>query len=162
MKQFQAHRRKYNLFDYYGAAMPIRYRQMGSGCEAAERPSIFNARGHKSGLVKVSLYRPFDTKKFNGSHSEDGKYITVLDRTKEPGSIGEPSTSMSAPALAGKNTKVGGRYGMGTRNSNPINDAAVYAHGRENKNHFSVGIFDDVSLRPFRQGIHRRIPQWAA
>ncbi len=148
--------RKYNLFDYYGAADADKIIvMMGSGCEAAEETiDYLNARGHKTGLVKVRLYRPFDTKKFMEVIPKTAKYITVLDRTKEPGSIGEPLYLDVCTALAGKNyTIVGGRYGMGSKEFNPTMIAAVYANmGGENKNHFSVGIVDDVSFASIPTG----------
>ncbi|HKL74296.1 MAG TPA: pyruvate:ferredoxin (flavodoxin) oxidoreductase [Clostridia bacterium] len=142
--------RNYNLFDYYGASDAEKIIvMMGSGCEAcAETVDYLNARGHKVGLIKVRLYRPFDVKKFVAAIPQSTKYITVLDRTKEPGSIGEPLYLDICTALTGTSYKImGGRYGMGSKEFNPTMIASVYANmGGENKNNFSVGIVDDVSF----------------
>ncbi|NLL56642.1 MAG: pyruvate:ferredoxin (flavodoxin) oxidoreductase [Clostridiales bacterium] len=148
--------RKYNLFDYYGAddAEKIII-MMGSGSEACEETvDYLNARGQKVGLVKVRLYRPFDSQKLIAAIPKTTKYITVLDRTKEPGSIGEPLYLDVCTALAKTPyTILGGRYGMGSKEFNPTMIASVYANmGGENKNNFSVGIIDDVTFASLPMG----------
>ena len=141
--------RKYNLFDYYGAPDADKIIiMMGSGCEACEETvDYLNARGEKTGLIKVRLYRPFDVAKLAAAIPSTVKYITVLDRTKEPGSLGEPLYLDVCAALRGKDYVIlGGRYGMGSKEFNPTMIASVYANmGGANKDHFTVGIVDDVS-----------------
>ena len=141
--------RKYNLFDYYGAADADKVIiMMGSGCEACEETvDCLNARGNKVGLIKVRLYRPFNVAKLKAAIPSTAKYITVLDRTKEPGALGEPLYLDVCSALRGeKYTILGGRYGMGSKEFNPTMIAGIYANmGAANKDHFTVGINDDVS-----------------
>ena len=141
--------RKYNLFDYYGAKDAEKIIvMMGSGCEACEETvDYLNARGEKTGLIKVRLYRPFRADKLKEAIPATAKYITVLDRTKEPGSLGEPLYLDVCSALRGDDYVVlGGRYGMGSKEFNPTMIAGVYANmGGANKDHFTVGIVDDVS-----------------
>ena len=142
--------RKYNLFDYYGAPDADKIIvMMGSGCEAAEETvDYINARGGKVGLVKVRLYRPFRADKLAAAIPSTVKYISVLDRTKEPGALGEPLYLDVCSALAGKGyTILGGRYGMGSKEFNPTMIYGIYENmGGENKNHFTVGIVDDVTF----------------
>ncbi len=141
--------RKYNLFDYYGAADADKIIiMMGSGSEACEETvDYLNARGNKVGLIKVRLYRPFDIEKFVAAIPSTVKYISVLDRTKEPGAIGEPLYLDVCSALRGKDYVIlGGRYGMGSKEFNPTMIAAIYDNmGKANKDHFTIGICDDVS-----------------
>jgi len=146
--------RTYNLFDYVGApdAEEIIV-MMGSGAEAAEETvNYINARGGKIGLLKVRLYRPFSLKHFGEAIPASVKTITVLDRTKEPGCIGEPLYTDVCSALielGRSEIKVlGGRYGLGSKEFNPTMVKAVYDNmaNEEAKNHFTVGINDDVTF----------------
>ena len=142
--------RKYNLFDYYGASDAEKIIiMMGSGCEAAEETvDYINARGGKVGLLKVRLYRPFRADKLIDAIPATVKYISVLDRTKEPGALGEPLYLDVCTALKDKDYVIlGGRYGMGSKEFNPTMIYGIYENmGGENKNHFSVGIVDDVTF----------------
>ena len=145
--------RKYDLFDYHGAADATELIvMMGSGCEAAEETvDYLNARGKKVALLKVRLYRPFSVKDFVGAIPASVKKIAVLDRTKEPGSLGEPLYLDVCSALYEAGRKdveiVAGRYGLGSKEFNPTMVAAVYKNleQKEPKNHFTVGIEDDVT-----------------
>ena len=145
--------RHYKLFDYVGAPDADRVIiAMGSGCDAAEETvNYLNKRGEKVGLVKVHLYRPFSMKHFLAAIPATCKKIAVLDRTKESGSLGEPLYLDVCSALreAGKNDilVVGGRYGLGSKEFNPTMVKAVYDNlaKDEPKNHFTVGIVDDVT-----------------
>ena len=145
--------RSYHLFDYVGApdaenVIVI----MGSGAEAIEETiNRMNAEGHKVGMVKVRLYRPFATKAFIKALPKTTKKIAVLDRTKEPGSLGEPLYLDVCTALMESNKKkikvVGGRYGLGSKEFNPSMVYAVYKNLElaNPKNHFTVGIYDDLT-----------------
>ena len=145
--------RKYKLFDYVGAPDADRVViAMGSGCEAIEETiDYLNAKGEKLGLIKVHLYRPFSMKHFLAAIPASCKKIAVLDRTKEAGSLGEPLYTDVCSALreAGMNdiTVVGGRYGLGSKEFNPTMVKAVYDNLalETPKNHFTVGIVDDVT-----------------
>ena len=145
--------RKYKLFDYVGAPDADRVViAMGSGCEAIEETiDYLNARGEKLGLIKVHLYRPFSLKHFLAAIPATCKKIAVLDRTKEAGSLGEPLYTDVCSALreAGMNdiTVAGGRYGLGSKEFNPTMVKAVYDNLalETPKNHFTVGIVDDVT-----------------
>ena len=142
--------RQYHPFDYVGApdATDVII-AMGSGCETIEETiEYLNAkRGTKYGLIKVRLYRPFDVKRFNEALPKSVERITVLDRTKEPGSIGEPLYLDVVAALENKNAKViGGRYGLSSKEFTPSMVLAVYNHAENNGFHgFTVGIEDDVT-----------------
>ena len=142
--------RQYHPFDYVGApdATDVIV-AIGSGCETIEETiEYLNAtRGTKYGLVKVRLYRPFDVKRFNEALPSTVKRINVLDRTKEPGSIGEPLYLDVVAALAGKDIRViGGRYGLSSKEFTPSMVLAIYKHGEANGFHgFTVGIEDDVT-----------------
>ena len=145
--------RSYHLFDYVGASDAQNVIViMGSGAEAVEETvEYLNARGKKVGVLKVRLYRPFATKAFVDALPKTVKSIAVLDRTKEPGSAGEPLYQDVLAALAEYGIKdkvvVGGRYGMGSKEFNPTHVNAIY-NNLENanpKNHFTVGIIDDVT-----------------
>lgn len=142
--------RQYHPFDYAGApdATDVIV-AMGSGCEAIEETIDYlnAARGTKYGLVKVRLYRPFDVKRFNAVLPACVKRIAVLDRTKEPGSIGEPLYLDVVAALGGKDIRViGGRYGLSSKEFTPSMVLAVYKHCENNGFHgFTVGIEDDVT-----------------
>ena len=145
--------RSYKLFDYYGApdAEEVIV-AMGSGCEAIhETIDAMLKEGKKVGVVKVHLYRPFSAKHFMAAIPETCKRIAVLDRTKEPGSLGEPLYEDVCAVLAENGRKdivvVGGRYGLGSKEFNPTMVKAVYDNlaKAEPKNHFTVGIIDDVT-----------------
>ena len=142
--------RQYHPFDYVGAqdATDIIV-AIGSSCETIEETIEYlnSTRGTKYGLVKVRLYRPFDTKRFNAVLPKTTKRITVLDRTKEPGSIGEPLYLDVVAALENKEIRViGGRYGLSSKEFTPSMVLAVYKHGENNGFHnFTVGIEDDVT-----------------
>ncbi len=144
--------REYHLFDYVGAADAENIIvMMGSGAEAVEETiNYLNAKGAKLGLLKVRLYRPFCIKRFGDAIPASVKTITVLDRTKEPGSIGEPLYTDVCSALKdlGRNgiQVLGGRYGLGSKEFNPTMVKAVYDNMTgAGKNHFTVGIVDDVT-----------------
>ena len=148
---YKAYGRKYNLFDYVGApdAESIII-AMGSGCETIdETVNYLVAKGQKVGAIKVRLYRPFSAKHFIAAIPASVKKIAVLDRTKEPGALGEPlyQDVITALAEAGKNIKViGGRYGLSSKEFTPSMVNAVYKNlAGEMKNHFTVGINDDVT-----------------
>ena len=143
----------YELFNYYGAPDADRVIvAMGSFCDVVEEVvDYLNAHGEKVGLVKVRLYRPFVSEKFMAALPATCKKIAVMDRTKEPGALGEPLYMDVVNALAhegrGDLTVVGGRYGLASKDTPPSSVFAVYkelekdAPARE----FTVGIVDDVT-----------------
>ncbi|MCI8499935.1 MAG: pyruvate:ferredoxin (flavodoxin) oxidoreductase [Clostridia bacterium] len=145
--------RKYHLFDYVGAkdaeeVIVI----MGSGAETVEETiNKLNAEGKKYGLIKVRLYRPFVADKFVACIPKTCKKIAVLDRTKEPGSLGEPLYLDVCTSLLEKGAEgiqvVGGRYGLGSKEFNPSMVLSVYKNleAKKPKNHFTVGIYEDVT-----------------
>jgi pyruvate-ferredoxin/flavodoxin oxidoreductase len=151
--------RKYGLFNYYGATdAEYVIIAMGSVTQTIEETiDYYNNKGEKYGLINVHLYRPFSMKHFLESMPKSVKKIAVLDRTKEPGAIGEPlyldvsncyAEAEKAPII------VGGRYGLGSKDTRPSDIAAVYENLKQDKpkNRFTVGIDDDVtntSLKPF-------------
>ena len=141
--------RQYHLFDYFGDPNAEKVIvMMGSGAETAEETINFlNARGAKLGLVKVRLYRPFDAAALNAAIPASARKIAVLDRTKEPGSLGEPLYLDVALALAGRPVKViGGRYGLSSKEFTPAMVKSVYEHLDGKAFHgFTVGIIDDVT-----------------
>ena len=144
--------RKYNLYDYVGAPDAEEVVIcMGSGTETIDEAiEALNAQGKKYGLVKIHLFRPFAADKFLAAIPATAKKIAVLDRTKEPGSLGEPLYLDVVTALreAGRCdvTVVGGRYGLGSKEFTPTMVKAVYENLEgECKNHFTVGIVDDVT-----------------
>ena len=144
--------RKYNLYDYVGAPDAEEVIIcMGSGTETIDEAiEALNAQGKKYGLVKIHLFRPFAADKFLAAIPATAKKIAVLDRTKEPGSLGEPLYQDVVTALreAGRCdvTVVGGRYGLGSKEFTPTMVKAVYENLEgECKNHFTVGIVDDVT-----------------
>ena len=152
--------RAYKLFDYYGAedAEEVIV-AMGSGCEAIhETIDALLKKGKKVGLVKVHLYRPFSAKHFLAAIPATCKKIAVLDRTKEPGSLGEPLYEDVCAVLAENGRKdvevVGGRYGLGSKEFNPTMVKAVYDNLAKDapKNHFTVGIIDDVTKTNLKLG----------
>ena len=152
--------RAYKLFDYYGApdAEEVIV-AMGSGCEAIQETiDVLLKQGKKIGVVKVHLYRPFSAKHFLAAVPASVKKIAVLDRTKEPGSLGEPLFEDVVAVLAENGRKdiqvVGGRYGLGSKEFNPTMVKAVYDNlaEKEPKNHFTVGITDDVTNSSLKLG----------
>ena len=143
----------YKLFNYYGAPDADRVIvAMGSICDVAEEViDYLNAHGEKVGLVKVRLFRPFAPEKLIEAIPATAKKIAVLDRTKEPGSQGEPlyQDVVTALANAGKSdvTVIGGRYGLGSKDTPPASVFAVYSElaKAEMKRQFTIGIVDDVT-----------------
>ena len=145
--------RPYHLFDYVGApdaeeVIVI----MGSGAETVEESiNKLNAQGKKYGLIKVRLYRPFVADAFVSAIPKTCKKMAVLDRTKEPGSLGEPLYLDVCTALLEKGVGgikvVGGRYGLGSKEFNPSMVLSIYKNleQKEPKNHFTVGIYEDVT-----------------
>jgi pyruvate-ferredoxin/flavodoxin oxidoreductase len=152
--------RQYHLFDYVGAPDAERVVVlMGSGAEAAqEAVEYLTARGEKVGVLKVRLYRPFSVEHFVKALPRSVKTLAVLDRTKEPGAAGEPLyvdviTALSEGAAAGVSPfaatprVIGGRYGLSSKEFTPAMVKAVLdeAGTPKPKNHFTVGIVDDVT-----------------
>jgi len=145
--------RSYHLFDYVGAP-DAEYVTvvMGSGADAIEETiNKLNKQGHKLGVIKVRLYRPFATEAFIAAIPATCKKLAVLDRTKEAGSLGEPLYLDVCAALLEKGMTnievVGGRYGLGSKEFNPSMIYAVYKNleAKESKNHFTIGIHDDIT-----------------
>ena len=142
--------RQYHPFDYVGApdATDVIV-AMGSSCETIEETIEYlnSTRGTKYGLVKVRLYRPFDVERFKAALPSTVKRVVAMDRTKEPGSIGEPLFLDVVAALEGKNIRViGGRYGLASKEFTPSMVLAIYKHSENNGSHgFTVGINDDVT-----------------
>ncbi|MBW1812460.1 MAG: pyruvate:ferredoxin (flavodoxin) oxidoreductase, partial [Deltaproteobacteria bacterium] len=144
--------RKYNLFDYVGAPDAKRVIvSMGSSCETIEEVVNFMAgKGEDVGFVKVRLYRPFSAEHFLNAIPSTAQRITVLDRTKEPGAIGEPLyQDICTVYMEKKETPLilDGRYGLGSKEFNPAMVKAVFDNMNSDtpKNHFTVGIVDDVT-----------------
>ena len=150
--------RSYHLFDYYGAPDAERVViLMGSGVGAAEETvEALQARGEKVGVLKVRLFRPFDVDSFLAALPKTVKSIAVLDRTKEPGAIGEPlyqdvlsvyAERISSGVATTMPRIIGGRYGLSSKEFTPAMVKAVFDElaKSEPKNHFTVGINDDVS-----------------
>jgi len=143
----------YKLFNYYGAADAERVIvAMGSICDVAEEViDYLNKKGEKVGIVKVRLFRPFSAEKLVEAIPASAKAIAVLDRTKEPGSLGEP---LYLDVVAALNTTgrtgikvIGGRYGLGSKDTPPASVFAVYAElaKADPKPQFTLGIVDDVT-----------------
>lgn len=152
--------RKYRLFDYVGDPSAEHIVVcMGSGSETVhETVDYLNSKGAKLGLVKVRLYRPFDREAFLNAFPETTKKVAVLDRTKEPGSLGEPlyedALSAFAEGMAEETSKfkqmplvIGGRYGLSSKEFTPAMVHGIFEELKKDKpkNHFSVGIKDDVT-----------------
>jgi pyruvate-ferredoxin/flavodoxin oxidoreductase len=150
--------RQYHLFDYHGPADAERVVVlMGSGCETAQTTADHLIKsGEKVGVLKVRLYRPFSIKHFMAALPKTVKFIAVLDRTKEPGSAGEPLYQDILNALFESNMAgtlkvlpkvIGGRYGLSSKEFTPAMVKAVFDEMKkpDPKNHFTVGIIDDVS-----------------
>ena len=151
--------RQYRLFDYLGDPDAERIIVvMGSAAEVAlNTVNTLNARGEKLGIVLVRLYRPFDTNAFSESLPSSVKSIAVLDRTKEPGAIGEPlyldvrtaigeMMDKGISKLQGYPKVIGGRYGLGSKDFTPAMVKAIFDNLAQDKpkNHFTIGIKDDV------------------
>ncbi len=149
--------RQYHIVDYYGAADAEQVIViMGSGAETVQETiDYLNAQGAKYGVVKVHLYRPFPAKAFVAALPKSAKVVSVLDRTKESGSAGEPLyldvvATLAQAAAAGEIAMpkiVGGRYGLSSKEFTPGMVKAVYDNGAAAKplNGFTVGINDDVT-----------------
>ncbi|MBQ3006010.1 MAG: pyruvate:ferredoxin (flavodoxin) oxidoreductase, partial [Clostridia bacterium] len=143
----------YKLFNYYGAPDAERVIiAMGSVCDVAEEViDYLTAKGEKVGLVKVRLYRPFSAEKLVEAIPATAKKIAVLDRTKEPGSLGEPLYLDVVAALAATGRTgaqvIGGRYGLGSKDTPPSSIFAVYEELAKDapKAQFTMGITDDVT-----------------
>ena len=150
--------REYHLFSYYGAEDADRMIiLMGSATEAArEAIDHLNANGEKVGMISVHLYRPFSVKHLLASVPKTVKKIAVLDRTKEPGANGEPLYLDVKDAYYDVEDRpiiVGGRYGLGSRDTTPAQIISVFNNLAlpEPKNHFTVGIVDDVTFTSLPQ-----------
>jgi pyruvate-ferredoxin/flavodoxin oxidoreductase len=152
--------RSYHLFDYVGDPEADRVIViMGSGAGAVEETILhLNARGEKLGLLKVRLYRPFATETFLRSLPKSVRAIAVLDRTKEPGAIGEPlyqdvltaigeSMQDASPRFARLPKVIGGRYGLSSKEFTPAMVKGIFEElwDPQPKNHFTIGITDDVT-----------------
>jgi len=146
--------RQYHLFDYEGAPDAERVIViMCSGAETSADTALFLAeRGEKVGVIKVRLFRPFSVEHFLKALPPTTKVIATLDRTKEPGSIGEPLyqdviTALTEGNLAGKVRVIGGRYGLSSKEYTPAMAKGVFDEmlKKDPKNHFTIGINDDVS-----------------
>lgn len=150
--------RAYQLFEYHGAPDAERVIVlMGSACESAhETVDYLNAKGARVGVIKVRLYRPFDSARFVAALPASCRGLAILDRTKEPGCAGEPLYLDCVAALY-ENPKnggparmpkvIGGRYGLASREFTPAMIAAIFDQLNQErpKNHFTIGINDDVS-----------------
>lgn len=151
--------REYNLFNYYGDPQAEKVIiAMGSVCDTiAETIDFLRAKGEKVGLVNVHLFRPFVQEKLLAAIPDTVKKIAVLDRTKEPGALGEPLYQDICTAFfnSGKSPKiVGGRYGLSSKDTTPAQIIAVYENldANEPKNNFTVGIEDDVTFLSLKVG----------
>ncbi|MCX7655994.1 MAG: pyruvate:ferredoxin (flavodoxin) oxidoreductase [Treponemataceae bacterium] len=153
--------RQYKVYQYYGASDAERVIAiMGSGAEPVEEiVDYLNKKGEKVGVLKVHLFRPFDSTLFVAALPATVKAIAVMDRTKEPGSLGEPlyedvRTAIGEVMGSGKSqfkvypTIVGGRYGLGSAEFTPAMAKAIFDNLKkeEPKNHFTIGIYDDVAF----------------
>ncbi|MEA1917972.1 MAG: pyruvate:ferredoxin (flavodoxin) oxidoreductase [Campylobacterota bacterium] len=151
--------REYNLFDFVGSKDAERVViLMGSGAEMADEATQFLAsQGQKVAIIKVRLYRPFSVKHFINALPKTTKSIAVLDRTKEPGSLGEPLYLDVVSALSELNERdelgfkmpkiIGGRYGLSSKEFTPSMIKAIFdeLEKKSPKNHFTIGIYDDLS-----------------
>ena len=145
--------RKYGLFDYYGAEDADRVIvAMGSSTEAIrEGIDHLISKGEKIGLISVHLYRPFSAKHFLSVLPKTANRICVLDRTKEPGATGDPLYLDVKDVLYGSENQplvIGGRYGLSSKDFTPAQVLSIYENlaMNEPKNHFTVGIVDDVTF----------------
>jgi len=148
--------RSYHLFDYVGAPDADKVLiLMGSGAETAEETiNYLNAHGYKVGAVKVRLYRPWSSEALRAVLPKTVKKIAVLDRTKEPGALGEPLYLDVAVSLSDQGLKIiGGRYGLSSKEFTPTQVKAVYDHLDGACTHdFTVGIEDDVTHLSLKLG----------
>jgi len=152
--------RDYKLFNYYGAPDADRIIiAMGSSCDAIkETIDYLNAKGEKTGLVNVHLYRPFAADRLLAAIPKTAKKIAVLDRTKEPGALGEPLYQDICTAFFEQGgempTIVAGRYGLGSKDVTPASIISVYENLKSAapKNHFTTGIVDDVTYLSLPMG----------
>ena len=156
----------YQLFNYYGHPEAENVIiAMGSVCDVAEEVvDYLMSKGKKVGLVKVRLYRPFCADKLAKALPKTVRNIAVLDRTKEPGSLGEPLYLDVVTALAEEGVKaniVGGRYGLGSKDTPPSSIFAVYDNlaKKTPKNHFTIGIVDDVTGTSLKE---KKVPDTSA
>ena len=142
----------YQLFNYYGApdAKQVII-AMGSVCDTIEETiDYLNANGEKVGLLKVHLYRPFSIKHLLAAMPKSAEKVAVLDRTKEPGAIGEPLYLDVCSAFMGQADApqiFAGRYGLGSKDTTPAQIISVYENlkAANTKDHFTIGIIDDVT-----------------
>jgi pyruvate-ferredoxin/flavodoxin oxidoreductase len=153
--------RSYHLFDYVGAPDAEHLLiMMGSGTEAAEEAvNYLTKKGEKVGLIKVRLYRPFSTQHFFDTLPPTIKRIAILDRTKETAAFGEPLYIDIATVLHDNKKDievVGGRYGLGSKEFTPVMAKAVFDNLKQTspKNHFTIGITDDVTHTSLPLGDH--------
>ena len=144
--------REYKPFNYYGAPDATKIIvAMGSVCEAAEETvDYLNARGAKTGVLEVHLYRPFSAKYFFDVLPKTVEKIAVLDRTKEPGSLGEPLYLDICNVFRDSDMNpmiIGGRYGLGSKDTTPTQLVAVFDNLDAEKpiEGFTIGIVDDVT-----------------
>jgi pyruvate-ferredoxin/flavodoxin oxidoreductase len=144
--------RRYRLFDYVGSPDAERVIvMMGSGCDATEQTvAALNSAGQKVGLLKVRLFRPFVADSFASALPATVRKIAVLDRTKEPGGVGEPLYLDAVSSLAECERParvIGGRYGLSSKEFSPAMAKAVFEELQKDRplNHFTVGINDDVT-----------------
>ncbi|MDW8802351.1 pyruvate:ferredoxin (flavodoxin) oxidoreductase [Clostridium sp. A1-XYC3] len=151
--------RNYKLFNYYGAPDAERIViAMGSVCGPIEETiDYLNAKGEKVGLVQVHLYRPFSVEHFLKAVPATAKRIAILDRTKEPGAAAEPLYEDICTAYANKSERpelYAGRYGLSSKDTTPAQIVAVFDNLKQNtpKNHFTVGIVDDVTYLSLEVG----------
>ncbi|MGI6083929.1 MAG: pyruvate:ferredoxin (flavodoxin) oxidoreductase [Acetivibrionales bacterium] len=146
-------RHEYHLFDYYGARdAEYVIVAMGSVCDTIqETVDYLNKQGEKTGVIKVHLYRPFSEKHFFESIPSTTKKIAVLDRTKEPGSLGEPLYLDIVKVYQKRDSRpliVGGRYGLGSKDTTPSQIISVFNNLKleSPKDNFTIGIVDDVTM----------------
>lgn len=145
-------KRQYHLFDYVGHAEATDVVVvMGAGASTMEEvANHLNAEGGKVGVIKVRLYRPWDAKAFMAALPKTAKRICVLDRTKEPGSFGEPlylDVAATLQELGEDRICIGGRYGLGSKDITGAHGKAIFENlaSANPKRHFTVGIEDDVT-----------------
>ncbi|MCD8211917.1 MAG: pyruvate:ferredoxin (flavodoxin) oxidoreductase, partial [Oscillospiraceae bacterium] len=150
--------RKYGLFDYYGDANAERVIvAMGSVTECTREVIDYLAKkGEKVGLVAVHLYRPFSSKHLIAALPKSAKIVTVLDRTKEPGANGDPlflDVKEAFYGVASAPKIIAGRYGLGSKDTTPAQILSVYENMSQNepKDHFTIGIVDDVTFTSLPQ-----------
>ncbi len=150
--------RDYKLFNYYGVPdAEYVVAAIGSVCDCLkEVVDYLNAQGRKTGLIQVHLYRPFSVKHLLAALPETCKVLTALDRTKEAGANGDPLYEDIAGAIVNLENRpllLGGRYGISSKDTTPAMMKAVYDNmSGERKNHFTVGIIDDLTFRSLPVG----------